>query len=162
MGLSQLDVGFINVFLQSVESTFNKAFHCEVTRGQVRVGKTQSPEYEIAVITGVLGRDHTGVIGYSMKEMTAKRLIDYLDPTFNSANESQDAFCEGLGEIINIISGNSMTFFSKNEISLDITTPSVVTGDSFKLFFLNQTTLFSDMLTPFGMMEISIAIKKLK
>ena len=159
MGLAELDVSFINHFLHSVETTFTKVFNCEVSRGQFSLGRSQLPEHEVSIITGVVGQHHTGIIVYSMKDITVKRLINFLDPSYNDT-DNQYTLYEGLGEVVNIISGNTMTHFSKNDIVLEITTPSVIVGNAFKLYFLNQTTLSADMLSPFGMMEISIAIKK--
>ncbi|MBN2028916.1 chemotaxis protein CheX [bacterium] len=159
MNSDDLDIKFIDLFLQSVETTFNKVFNCEVTRGEYSVGHNQLPEHDVAIITGVIGQHHTGIIVYSMRVQAVHRLIGFLDPDFNG-NHNQLALFEGLGEVINIISGNTMTYFAQNDIMLDITTPSVVVGNAFKLYFLNQITFSNDILSPFGMMEVNIAIKK--
>ena len=59
-----------------------------------------------------------------------------------------------------MISGNAMSDFSKKGINLTIATPSVIVGAAFEMHLLDQTTLSADMMSPFGSMEINVAIKK--
>ena len=93
-----------------------------------------------------------------MHNAMAQRMVDFLDPTVNDSSSRLMTY-EGLGEVINIISGNTMTRFSKDNIFLNITTPSIIAGDTIELFLLNQITISADMLSPFGTMEINLAIK---
>ena len=158
MGLTELDTKFINLFLKSIESTFIKVFQCELSLGQIYFMKNQLSEDNVAVMTGVIGNNYTGMVVYRMHNETAQRMIDFLNPdSIDSSNRLMTY--ESLGEIINIISGNTMSRFSENNISLNITTPSIIAGDTFELFTLNQITLSADMLSPFGTMEIDLAIK---
>jgi chemotaxis protein CheX len=159
MRLTDLDPTFINLFLDSVEMTFSKVFQSELCRGRLSAWKNNLEKNEIAVLTGVTGGNHTGVIVYSMKEQTAKRMVNHMDPG-TSSSDQEEYFYGSLGEVVNILSGNTMTHFSKNRIDIDITTPSIVTGPSFNMYLLNQATLSADMLSPFGTIEINIAIKR--
>jgi len=158
MGLNELDTKFIDLFLTSIETTFKKVFQCELARGQIYFMRNQLSEDNVAVLTGVVGNSHTGMVVYRMHNTTAERMIDFLDPENNDPSNSLMTY-EGLGEIVNIISGNTMSRFSEDNISLNITTPSIIAGDTFELFTLNQITLSADMLSPFGTMEIDLAIK---
>lgn len=158
MGLEGLDTKFINLFLTSVESTFVKVLQCDVVRGKITLIKKTASEDNVAVFTGVVGDNHTGMVVYRMHNSTVQRMIDFLDP--NSHYDSDRTLTyEGLGEVINIISGNTMSKFMENNIPLNITTPSVIAGDAFELFMLNQNTLSVDMLSSFGTMQIDLAIK---
>ena len=158
MGSKGLDTKFINLFLNSIERTFIKVFQCELSLGQIYFMKNQLSEDNVAVMTGVIGNNYTGMVVYRMHNETAQRMIDFLNPDdIDSSNRIMTY--ESLGEIINIISGNTMTRFSENNLSLNITTPSIIAGDTFELFTLNQITLSADMLSPFGTMEIDLAIK---
>jgi chemotaxis protein CheX len=159
MQLKNLDPTFIHLFLDSVEMTFTQVFQSELCRGRLSAWKNNLGKNEIAVLTGVTGGSRTGVIVYSMKEQTARRMIGHLDPGSSSSVE-EEYFLGSLGEVVNILSGNTMTYFSKNQIDIEITTPSIVTGSSFNMYLLNQTTLSADMMSPFGTIEINIAIKK--
>jgi chemotaxis protein CheX len=158
MGSKGLDTKFINLFLNSIETTFIKVFQCDLTLSQIYFMKDQLSEDNVAVMTGVIGNNYTGMVVYRMHNETAQRMIDFLNPDeIDSSNRIMTY--ESLGEIINIISGNTMTRFSENNLSLNITTPSIIAGDTFELFTLNQITLSADMLSPFGTVEIDLAIK---
>lgn len=158
MGKYGMEIKFINLFLNSVEKTFAKVFQCELKRGRVYFERNPLKEDNVTILTGIVGNSHTGMVVYRMKNDTARRMIASLDP--DSANGSDRLMIyEGLGEVINIISGNTMSQFSENDIPLNITTPSIIAGDNIELFTLNQTTLSADMLSPFGTMEIDLSIK---
>jgi len=158
MGLEGLDTKFINLFLTSVETTFVKVLQSDVVRGKVSLIHNMVSENNVAIFTGVIGDIHTGMVVYRMHSSTAQRMIDYLDP--NSKNQSDRMMVyEGLGEVINIISGNTMSKFLENDIPLNITTPSIISGNAIELFMLNHNTLSVDMLLSFGTMQIDLAIK---
>ncbi|HEX9934122.1 MAG TPA: chemotaxis protein CheX [bacterium] len=155
----KLDVPFVHDLFNSVEATLTDIFQCEVTRGRVYFWRNRLDEGEVAILTGVVGDQHTGMIVYSMKGDTAHRMIGFLDPSVNPAQDRYDLY-DGLGEIINIISGNTILRFSKNNVVLNITTPSVIAGGAVELHMLNQATLSADMLSQFGTLKVNIAIKK--
>lgn len=159
MGLEGLDITFINLFLTSVEGTFVRVFQCDIARGQVSFMKNTVSEDNVAVLTGVVGERHTGMVVYRMHNATAQRMIDFLDPDSKNLSDRMVTY-EGLGEIVNIISGNTMSRFMENEILLNITTPSIIAGNAFELFMLNHNTLSVDMLSSFGTMQIDLAIKR--
>jgi len=159
MSIQDLDANFIGLFLDSVESTFAKVFNTEVTRGQMSIWRNPLTDHDLAIITGIIGEEHTGMVIYSMKGFTAQRLISALDPSV-SKNPDEKMIYDGLSEIISILSGNTMTFFSENEIEIDITTPSIISGNSFQMHMPNHTMLTADMLSQFGTMDVNIAIKR--
>jgi CheY-specific phosphatase CheX len=157
MNLSNLDARFITLFLDSFQSVFTRVFDCDICQGPVSVWGNKNGHHTIAVLTGVMGGHHTGMVAYRMKEETAKRMVGYLDPTMADFEES---LFEGLGEVVNILSGNAVQHLSKNQIELGITTPSVVAGNPLAMHLLNQTAYSVTMLSPFGEVGIDIAIKQ--
>ena len=157
MSIQDLDANFIELFLDSVESTFVKVFKTEVTRGQMSIWKNNLIDHDLAVVTGIIGEEHTGMVIYSMKQVTAERMLQFLDPSIQEGDRK--LFLDGLGEVISIISGNTMTNFSENEIDIDITTPFIVSGESFQMDMPNHTMLTADMLSEFGTIDVNIAIK---
>ncbi|MFC1569487.1 chemotaxis protein CheX [bacterium] len=159
MAIQDLDANFIELFLDSVESTFIKVFNTEVTRGQMSIWKNNLRDHDIAVITGIIGDEHTGMVIYSMKGSTAERMIRFLDPSLETDTDKKVIY-DGLSEIICILSGNTMTAFSENDIEIDITTPSIVSGELFQMHMPNHTILTVDMLSEFGTIDVNIAIKR--
>ena len=54
MSIQDLDANFIELFLDSVESTFVKVLRTEVTRGQMSIWKNNLIDHDLAVVTGYL------------------------------------------------------------------------------------------------------------
>ena len=160
MNNKNIDVSTVNPFLGAAFDVFKQVFGCDLKKGQISLKPNPTAEYEIAIIIGISGKEYTGVVVFSMKIYTAKKMVMNLDPD-NKINEKDESFSDALGEIANMITGNAMSDFSKKGMNLTITTPSVVIGDAFEVNLLDQTTLSTDMTSPFGVMEINVAIKKI-
>ena len=157
MGLQDLDARFITLFLDSFQSVFAQLFNCDAAKGPVTVWGHHNSEQSIAVMTGVVGDHHTGMVVFWIKDHTARKLVGHLDPT---ATEFTETLYEGLGEFVNIVSGNAVRHLSKNRIQLAITPPSLVVGNTLEMHLLNQNAYSITMLSPFGEIGIDIAIKR--
>jgi len=155
-----VDITLINPFLGATYDIFKQVLNCELRKGQISIKKDPSAKYEIAIIIGISGDRHTGVVVYSMKDYTAKKIVRNLNPEFEMSNYDNEILSDTLGELANMISGNALSNLSNLGINFTITTPSVIVGDAFEMHLLEQTTLSSDMLSPFGDLEINVAIKK--
>lgn len=159
MDAKDIDVSLANPFLGAAYDVFKQLFQVELQKGAMVIKSNPSSDHEVAIIIGVSGDKHTGVVVYSMKEFSAKKIVNTLDPS-GGITENSESFADALGELANMISGNAMAAFSKKGTPLTITTPSVVVGTAFEMHLLDQTTLSIDMSSPFGKLEINVAIKK--
>lgn len=160
MNIKEIDLSLVNPFLGAAYDVFKQIFDFELKKGQICIKKNPTAKFEVAIIIGISGEKHTGVVVYSMKKYTATKIVHHLVPDPELANDEQN-YTDALGEMANMISGNAMTIFYTNGINLTITTPSVIIGDAFEIHLLDQTTLSTDMMSPFGVLEINVAIKKL-
>ncbi len=158
--VKELDLSMVNPFLGATFEVFKQLFNVDLTKSGISMKKAPSATNEVAIIVGITGATHTGVMVLSLKKYTAIKMVRILYPDMQ-INEKDEEFSDALGEIANIISGNAMNQFSKNGMSLNITTPSVIVGQAFEVHLLDQTTLSTEMQSPFGVLEINVAIKKL-
>jgi len=158
MSSRNVDVRFITLFLDSFQAVFAQVFDCDVHKGPVTVMGRLNRDRGIAVLAGVSGVHHSGTVVFWMKDHTARKMLEYLDPT---ATEFHETLYEGLGEVINIVSGNAIQHLSRNGIELAITTPSLVVGESLEIHLLNQNTYSITMLSALGEIDIDIAIKRI-
>ena len=155
----KLNITLVNPFLGAAYDVFKQVIGCELKKGKITLKEEPTAEHEVAIIIGISGREHTGIVVYSMQDYTAKKIINNLVPDFQFSNDKK-IFTDALGELANIISGNAMSEFTKNGLKLSITTPSVITGNAFELHLLKQTTLSADMISPFGNLEVNVAMKQ--
>lgn len=158
--IKDIDISLINPFLGAAYDVFKQLFDCELIKGTISLKKNPTASYEVAIVIGISGEQYTGVVVYSIKSYSAKKIIHRLDPDTNMT-ENRTAFSDALGELANIISGNAMVSFSKQGLNLKITTPSVIIGDAFEINLLDQTTLSTTLMSPFGEIEVNVAIQKI-
>lgn len=160
MDAKDLDLTMVNPFLGATFDVFKQLFNVELQKGGISIKSAPSASNEVAIIVGITGTNHTGVVVFSMKKYSAVKIVSVLYPDAQ-VSEKDDSFSDALGEIANIISGNAMRVFGAQNLSLNITTPSVIIGQAFEVHLLDQTTLSSEMQSPFGVLEINVAIKRL-
>lgn len=160
LDVKELDMAMVTPFLTATHDVFKKLFNMEIKKGSVTMKRTPKASNEVAVIVGVRGTGHAGVVVLSFHKSTAIKLVGSFYPD-KKVSEKDDTFADALGEIANIICGNAMGFFSKNGVKMGITSPSIIVGKAFQIHVLDQTTLSTELKTPFGSLEINVAIKKL-
>lgn len=160
LDVKDLDLTMVNPFLGATFEVFKQLFNVELSKSGISMKKAPSASHEVAIIVGITGTQHTGVMVLSIKKYTAVKMISILYPDTQISEKSEE-FSDALGEIANIISGNAMGQFSKQGMPLNITTPSVIVGQAFEVHLLDQTTLSTELQSPFGVLEINVAIKKL-
>ncbi len=160
METKNIDLTFVNPFLSAAYDVFKQLLNCEIRKGQITIKPEPLAAYEIAILIGITGDMYTGVVIYSMKKYSAVKIAQSLN-AHSKVNEDTVNFTDALGELANIISGNAMSEFAKKGINLTITTPSLIKGDAFEIHLLKQTTLSAEMISPFGGIEINVAIKRI-
>ena len=156
-----ISVDQINPFLNAAVKVFEDFLKCELRKGHLSVKESPSPEYDVALIIGITG-DYVGQVVYSMKRATAEKIVEILNPDV-PFKELANYFEDTLGEVANMITGNATIYLNKmiaGTANIDITTPSLITGDAFELQLLQQTTIGINMYSPFGTIEINVAIKR--
>lgn len=153
------DMSNINPFVKAAQDVFQHLFNAEIKKGDISDKINPSASYEVAIIIGVSGTHYTGVVVFSMARSTAVKIVKAFDAEMDVDEESA-GFADALGELANIISGNALSEFSKEGVLLTITTPSVVIGQAFEVHLLDQKTITVEVVTPYGNLQINIAIKK--
>jgi len=58
-----------------------------------------------------------------------------------------------------MITGNAMNIFAYAGKRIEITTPTVIDGKNFTITHVKQTTLAISLYSPFGQLEMNVALK---
>lgn len=126
-----LDVKHINPFLQSSVSVIEMT-----TQTKLEIGKPQLSEMEFHNNTFILQVGVTGVLKgqvlLAMTEENAKVMASKMMMGM-PVNELDELASSALGELSNMIMGNTATLFSSQGILMDITPPISLFGDNLKL-----------------------------
>jgi len=148
---------FVNPFLEAAALVFRDMLGAELLRGKTSIKQTPTPSHEIAIIVGVTGKI-TGQVVYSMNLDTALKLCMKLMPGM-TRESLQTEYRDVLGEIGNMITGNAINIFIKNDKDLDVTVPMVVdTRTAEDLKFSEKVTLGLNLYSRYGMVEVNIAM----
>jgi chemotaxis protein CheX len=155
----KINADIVNPFIEAGISVIKELTNIEVRRGHLTYRVTPAPAYEVSIIIGVFGFV-TGQVVYSMKKEVAVRLVQRVLGDV-SAKEMKELFVDTLGEVANMITGNATSLLNKRQDhSLTITTPAIVTGNQVSVRLVPTPTVVLGMYTPYGPIEINLCLEQ--
>lgn len=134
-----MNVEYINPFIQASQQVFQMMTGIKPALGKVHLKNSPYPGDSIAVIVGLTGKIRGQVI-ISLGTETAKAVvshmmggvtIDVMDDMANSA----------IAELGNMIMGNTATILASKGIGIEITPPSLLTGERITIAPANMKTI---------------------
>jgi chemotaxis protein CheX len=155
----KINADIVNPFIEAGINVIKELTNIEVRRGHLTYRVTPAPAYEVSIIIGVFGFV-TGQVVYSMKKEVAARLVQRILGDV-SAKEMRELFVDTLGEVANMITGNATSLLNKRQDhSLTITTPAIVTGSQVSVKLVPNPTVALGMYTPYGPIEINLCLER--
>jgi len=95
-----------------------------------------------------------------MKTEVAQRLVDKM-LVGKSPQEKEILFIDTLGELANMITGNATAILNqRRDLSLNITTPAIATGDHLSISLVTKPTIILGLITQYGPIEVSVALEE--
>lgn len=148
-------VEYINPFFLATVDVFKAMLSLEPQRGTLRAVEELVPVSEANVVIGVTG-DLRGSLLYSFPKEMALEMV-YIMAGMRM-NELDVFVSSALGEVANIISGNALTYLSKNDFNCDIAPPQLIIGTSGSLSMSTEKAVVLPLHTEIGVFEISISL----
>ncbi len=147
----------INPFISATISVFQQMANIKLEKAGVSIKDSPVPSNEISIVIGINGFLQ-GQVVYSLKAHTAQRFAQALVPMGTPITD--DLMKASLGELTNIITGQTtIELTGKNRI-LHITPPTIIVGKSNLVNFVKIQTLAVELGSRVGTIEINIAIKE--
>ncbi len=126
-----VDIKYINPFLKATITIFHMLGMTGAKVGKPSLGTLEFPDNTFLIQVGITG-DMKGQAFLAMTEERAKQIASVM--MMGMAVESLDPMaCSALGELGNMILGNTATIFSTMSLSVDITPPLSMFGKKLKL-----------------------------
>lgn len=147
---------FVNPFLEAAALVFKQMLGVDMIRGKTAIKTTPAPSHDIAILINITGKVNGQVI-YSLNFDAVQKIVRKLMPGISDAGINTE-FKDVLGELSNMITGNALNIFLKNDQDLDVTVPVVVDTRITKAEFKNQTTLGLNMYSDYGLLEVNICM----
>jgi len=131
----------------------------EVKLGKVYLKESPFSVCDVIIMIGVVGKIR-GQVCLEMTFDTAMKIastmmggfmVDDMDEISNSA----------ISELGNMIMGNTCTIFSTNEIFIDITPPTLLSGDKIRISNKTATITIPLILEKYGMININVTAEEM-
>ncbi|AGB40558.1 putative inhibitor of MCP methylation, CheC [Halobacteroides halobius DSM 5150] len=147
---------YINPILKSTKSVLENMIQLNPTEGE---RKTESKHFTAQGINASIGVTGSleGFIYFSMEEDTALNIVTKMSGM--EINEFDDLSRSAIGELANIITGNSTTKLSDLGYQCDITPPSIAIGDNMEISPAKGESLIIPLHTKIGDIKINISLK---
>lgn len=152
-----INAEYVNPFLEAASAVFKQLLNVDLRRGKLVIKEVPQPSHDVAIIIGITGAV-TGQVVFSMSLEMVNKIAKVLTPGLSDkdiANEWKDI----VGEVANMITGNAMNLFAYSGKRVEMTTPTVIEGESFTITLIKQTTLGINLYSPFGQLEMNVALK---
>ncbi|HPB81196.1 MAG TPA: chemotaxis protein CheX [Spirochaetota bacterium] len=152
-----INAEYINPFLEAASAVFKQIIGVELRRGKLSIKEYPDPTHDVAIIIGITGAV-TGQVVYSMGYNMVYKIAGILAPGL-SENDVKTEYKDIVGELANMITGNAMNLFAYSGKRVEMTTPTVIDGKNFTITMVKQTTLGINLYSPFGQLEMNVALK---
>ncbi|SDG69071.1 chemotaxis protein CheX [Desulfosporosinus hippei] len=134
-----MKVEYINPFLSASAEMIDQVTGFKTKMGKIYIKDAPYMSESILVLIGITGGFHGSVVMTFSKEICCKLasammgcpLISELDEIAKSA----------IAELCNMILGHTATLFSRKEIIVDITPPTILTGDNIQFSIPNTVVV---------------------
>lgn len=156
--MSGINVEYINPFIAASQSVLRDIAQIETTLGKPFLTDATYEGNCLLIIIGITG-ELKGQVAIKMDSTTAceiasKMMMGMPVPELNDMAKS------AVSELANMILGNTATIFSKNNITIDITPPSMAIGSNMSISVSNSKTICIPLNMNDGRsVDINVAIR---
>jgi len=152
-----INAEYVNPFLEAAGAVFKSVVGVDLKRGKLSIKESPDPSHEVAILIGITG-SISGDVVYSMGYNMVYKIAEILAPGLSEA-QLKTEYKDIIGELANMITGNAMNIFAYAGKRIEITTPTVIDGKNFTITHVKQTTLAISLYSPFGQLEMNVALK---
>jgi len=155
-----MNVEYLNPIIKASSFVLQQTCSIETKIGKPYLTQTEYDDAVFVVLLGITGQLH-GQVLMAMGIETAcsiasKMMMGMPVPELNDMAKS------ALGELMNMMMGNAMTYFSEKDIILDITPPTIFVSNKLSLNVGDSTMVGIPLDTNEGIIELNVAIKENK
>lgn len=152
-----INAEYVNPFLEAASVVFKSLLQVDLRRGKLVIKEHPDPSHDVAILIGITGAV-TGEVVYSMSFPMIVKIAEVLAPGLTT-EQIKTEYKDIVGELANMITGNAMNLFATSGKVIEITTPTVINGKDFQITMVKQTTLGINLYSPFGQLEMNVALK---
>jgi len=154
-----MKVEYINPFIQAAQGVFKTLLDTETTLGKVYLKASPFSVSDMVIMIGVVGQIR-GQVCLELTAGTAEKIVSTMMGGITDVNMDEIGI-SAIAELGNMIMGNTCTIFSKNNISIDITPPTVLSGDEIKISNKVATITIPIIIEDYGIININVTAEEM-
>jgi chemotaxis protein CheX len=153
-----MDVKCINPFMGAIKNVFKTMLKMDVQFGKPHIHNEDSTAHDISGIIGLSG-DVVGAVIVSFPKLSALKIASVFAGI--TLTDTDEDFCDAIGELANMISGNAKKDIEG--LNIMISTPSVVIGAGHQVKSTRLTPKLAIPCTcPAGSFIVEVGIRNAK
>lgn len=152
-----MEAKYANTFIKGAQHVFNADMGIELHREYLRKASSPTPSLPISIIIGMTG-EIRGQVVFSLDRDMAYAITEKTLPG-KSKEDIEKYQNSTVSELANMITGQASKLMAGENMVIEITPPSVMTG-TMLMEFPEMTTISLGLITGIGRFEINIAIEE--
>ncbi len=150
-----MNVEYINPFIEASQSVIKMLCGSESKLGKVYLRNSPLSVDQVVIMIGIVGKIK-GQVCFELSMETAKKVASAMMGGM-AVSELDEISKSAVSEMGNMIMGNASTIFAKKGISIDITPPSLLTGEKIEISNKISTIVVPVDIEGLGIISINVA-----
>jgi len=150
-------VEYINPFVESAFNVMKEVLQADIRRGELYLKSTTMPVMGVAALVGLAG-DVEGRVLFDMDKKTALNIASVMNG--EELPSLDDMVKATIAELANMITAQAVTKLHELGFRFDLTPPAIFTGENMEITSQDVEALIVPMETPYGRVEINVAIRE--
>lgn len=146
---------YINTFIEAAQSVMSMVCGVEAKLGKVHLRNSPYAVNQVIIMIGVIGKIK-GQVWFELSVETAKNIASVMMGGM-PVEEFDEISRSAVSELGNMIMGNTSTLFANQSVNIDITPPSLLTGEKIELSNKIATIVVPLELKGLGIFSINVA-----
>lgn len=151
-----MDVKMINPFIDAIMTIMPQLGFENIVKGKLSVGDQFVESKGITILVGLTDQLR-GNIAYNMTEGTAMQIASKMMMGMPVAS-LDDLAQSAISELTNMVTGNAATSFEKEGLRVDISPPSLVVGEKFRVKVSSTKFIIVEMVVDSLVIELNIGL----
>ena len=153
-------VEYIKPFVEAAYVILKEVLQTEeIKRGKLSMASSPMQTLGVAAVIGIAGQVEGRVI-YDMTKETAMKIASAMN--FEELTEFDELVKATIAELANMITGRAVSALNNAGYVFDLTPPNMFTGDNMEVSNLNLETLIIPLETPYGTVNVNVALREKK
>lgn len=145
---------YINPFIEAAQGVFKTLLDNDIKLGKVYLKPSPFSVCDMIILIGVVG-EIRGQVCLELSFDTAKKIASTMMGCMEVV-DMDEISTSAIAELGNMIMGNTCSIFSKNKVNIDISPPTILSGDKIKISNNIATIVIPLNLENYGTININV------